>query len=164
MERPPSLRHRSRSAGFARYSAHCSARFAPSCTLRATYPNIRYFGLFSLVTTYCILSPAAVPSHLSVLSPLAGSACFLCKGLVPLSSVGHHFPFLSLWSTWQKGTVQFIPNRLPPLVVILDVRAPKLAPATFRNTIGYILQVSNSNIYTSLHTAPQQFHTRSGSE
>ena len=49
-------------------------------------------------------------------------------------------------------------------VVILDVRAPKLAPATFRNTIGYILQVINSNIYTSLHTAPQQFHTRSGSE
>ena len=103
------------------------------------------------------------PSHLSVLSSswirllLLQGACPFILSWPPLSlsvAVVH----------LAKGAQSNIPNRLPPLVVILDVRAPKLAPATFRNTIGYILQVISSNIYTSLHTVPQQFHTRSGSE
>ena len=96
------------------------------------------------------------PSHLSVLSSswirllLLQGACPFILSWPPLSlSVGAiHLA---------KGAAQLIPTVVPPLVVFLDVRAPKAGPATCSNTIDYILQVINSNIHTSLHTAPQQF-------
>ena len=83
------------------------------------------------------------PSHLSVLSSswirllLLQGACPFILSWPPLSlSVGAiHLA---------KGAAQLIPTVVPPLVVFLDMRAPKAGPATCSNTIDYIFQVINS--------------------